>query len=107
MATNGEIEHLREVMDVKFEAQEKALEIALQRLNERLEDMNELRKQITNERGMYLTRERFDSDHAALGQRVSSLELQASKWSGSIWMLGGVVSAIVVLINIALKVWVK
>jgi hypothetical protein len=33
--------------------------------------------------------------------------LQIGKWSGSIWMLGGAVSAIVVLVNIALRVWIK
>jgi len=102
-----EIQHLREVMELKFEAQEEAVQLATNRLNERLEEMNKLREQISHERSTYLTRERFDQEHGTLIQRVSAIELQNSKWSGSIWMLGGVVSAIVVLINIALKIWMK
>jgi hypothetical protein len=103
----AEIRHLREVIDLRLASFEEARTLAAQRMDDRLVEMNQLREQISKERGLYLTRERFDSEHGTLGNRVSALELQNSKWSGSIWMLGGAVSAIVILVNIALKIWVK
>ena|ERR1700690_3517790 len=107
MTAEDEIRHLRERVDIRFSAKEEALNLALYRLNERLEERNELREQISKERGMYLSRERFDAEHSTLTGRVSALELQNSKWAGSLWMLGAAVSAIVVLVNIAMKIWLK
>jgi hypothetical protein len=107
VTSEDEIRHLRELVDVRFDAQKEAVELAMVRLNERLGEMNELREQITRERGIYLTRERYDAEHQLLAQRVSALELQNSKWSGSIWMLGAAISALVIIVNVALKIWIK
>lgn len=102
-----EVRHLKEMVDLRFTSSKEAIEQARERVNERLEGMNELRNQITNERGTYLTRERFDTEHGTLLARTAAIELQMSKWSGSIWMLGGAVSAVVILVNVALKMWAK
>jgi hypothetical protein len=102
-----EIAHVQKTMDIQFDAHQRALELAMIRLNERLEEMNKFRAQLVTERGEYLSRERFDTEHSTLINRVSAIELQNSKWSGSIWMLGGAISAVVVGINILMKMWPK
>jgi hypothetical protein len=100
-----EIGHLKDKVDIRFQAQQEALALAMVRLNERLGEMNELRAQITMERGSYLLRERFDTEHQTLINRVSAIELLSSKVSGSIWMLGAAISAIVVGINLLMRFW--
>jgi hypothetical protein len=102
-----EVSHLREIVELRYAASEAALNMAHQRMEERLGGMNELRDQISRERGAYLTRERFDAEHVTLQDRTSALELQASKWSGSMWMLGAAISAVVVGVNILLRFWPK
>jgi hypothetical protein len=102
-----EIGHLKEKMELRFDSQAEALALAMVRLNERLAEMNELRGQIATERGSYLTREAYEREHKIVSDRAGALELQASKWSGSIWMLGGVISLVVVGINILLRMWPK
>jgi hypothetical protein len=99
--------HLRREMEITFAAHEKALELAMVRLNERLEEMNQFRAQLVNERNTYLSRERFDTEHGTLLNRTSAIELQQSKWSGSLLALGAAISAIVVGVNIMMKLWVK
>lgn len=102
-----EIGHLKEKVELRFDTRDKALDLAMIRLNERLAEMNELRKQISDERTTYITREAYDREHRPLIDRMSAMELQASRWSGSIWMLGGVISFIVVAVNVLLRMWPK
>ena len=101
------IHHLREVMELRFDTLDREIVTAKERMDEKLVGMNALREQILQERGTYLTRERFDHEHSSLQNRVSAIELQNSRWSGSLWMLGGAVSGVVVLVNVALKLWIK
>ncbi len=61
--------HYRELRTVD----EQARALAAARLSERLDDMNELRAQLTTERGLYITRVEFDAEHrdqSAIRQRL-------------------------------------
>ena len=102
-----EVKHLKELMELRFSNLDEAISVARERVDDRLEGMNELREQIQNERGQYLTRDSYDREHKALEIRVGALELQNSKWTGSLWMLGAALSAVVVIVNVLLKFWSK
>ncbi len=52
-----------------------ARQIAAKDIDRRLEAMNELRRQIEEERGVYLTRDLYDREHGTLSGRVRDLEL--------------------------------
>jgi hypothetical protein len=64
--------------------------------------MNELRQQITGERGEYVRRDVYDKEHKALSDavdaRLKTLENSGSYRSGQLWVIG----AIVVLVNLAM-----
>jgi SMC interacting uncharacterized protein involved in chromosome segregation len=94
-----EIGHLKEKMELRVIAQEQAVTLAMVRLNERLAEMNQLREQITNERGVYLTRERFDHEHATLQSRVSAIELLLSNYQGRMAIIFALGSLAIVAIN--------
>jgi hypothetical protein len=57
-----------------FRSQQAALELATRNLELRLEKLNELRNEVTQDRGNFLTRDRYDTQHKALEDKVSSLE---------------------------------
>lgn len=79
--------------------EDKALEVAADDVDRRLEAMNELRDQITSERAEYLTRTSFEDKHDGLDRRVGALEQSRSNMEGRMWAIG----AGVVLVELALR----
>ena len=81
------------------ELEKDAVEKALEANNRRLDEMNELRLQITRERGEYLTRDIYDREHKSLesstDKRLKALETSRSYVIG--W-----VAAIVLAINLVM-----
>ena len=61
-------------LQAAFRAQQDALNLATRNLELRLEKLNELRNEVTQDRGNFLTRDRYESQHQALEDKVSSLE---------------------------------
>ncbi len=83
-----------------------ALDTASIRLNERLAEMNEVRRQINEERGAFLLRDRYEASHEALrsafDQRLKMLETGQANAEGRMWMLGAGISGILVIVQITL-----
>ena len=86
---------------------DRALAMARDDVNRRLDGMNELRQQIASERGFYLSRELFDREHSQLREQIDArlkiLENKGSNLDGRLWMVGAMISLIVSLVIIALK----
>ena len=57
-----------------FKAQQDALQLATRNLELRLEKLNELRNEVISDRGTFLTRDRYESQHSALEDKVAALE---------------------------------
>ena len=88
----------------EHEMEQKALEVARAEIERRLEGMNELRAQITSERGNYIARAEFEAKHEQITQRLGSLEtLQAGVLSRLtvVAALAGV--AVSVIVSVVLK----
>jgi hypothetical protein len=65
----------REVrLQVMFNAHSKALELAAEIMNERLNHLNALREEYTRKEGAFMTRELFDSSSANATARITALE---------------------------------
>jgi len=77
------------------ELEKDAVEKALESNNRRLDEMNELRLQITRERGEYLSRDIYDREHRALevtmDKRLKALETSRSYVIG--WVAAIVLAA--------------
>ncbi len=87
-------------------AQERAALLdARANIDRRLEGMNELRAQISSERGEYLTRTEYEAKHEALIARINALEQARSNVEGRMWALGGIVVVIQVALAFAVKAW--
>ena len=65
---------LEKRIDREFELADRALTIAREEVNRRLDGMNELRDQIQSERGEYATREMLDEFRATLEGRMARME---------------------------------
>jgi hypothetical protein len=57
-----------------FNSQQAALNLATRNLELRLEKLNELRAEVTQDRSNFLTRDRYESQHQALEDKVALLE---------------------------------
>jgi len=57
-----------------FAAQQSALSLATKNLELRLEKLNELRQEVTQDRANYQTRDKAETTEDALNQRLSALE---------------------------------
>ena len=73
----------------QFEAQEKALRVAAEGLNKKLESMNEFRKSLDDQSHTFLTKNEYQIQHIALcndvdrlTQAIKSLELSRAELSG-------------------------
>ena len=57
-------------LNLAFSAQQQALAIATANLDNRLEKLNELRQEVTTDRGRYLTRDKYEADTKAISQKM-------------------------------------
>lgn len=110
-AFERELQGFERWVRAEFEGRDKANIVALRELERRLDEMNELRRQITAERGIYMTREMYDQKHDELehlvGQltaKVSTIEggniVKASTITWALASLGLAITVVVVLINL-------
>lgn len=95
------IQKNKELTDQKFIMQDKALELANINMGMRLDKLNELRKEVTEDRSKFVTDERFSIQLKTIEDRIKSLELWQAKIYGMAALssvIGGIVGAIVSLI---------
>lgn len=72
----AQIDALRERLDLQIEAMQRANDLAADRLEARLESMNEIRAQLATQRAEFATNEKFDTWGAGMAQRIESLMKQ-------------------------------
>lgn len=90
---------LKEYIERILDEREKAMEAARQSMEIRLDRLNELRQEVQEDRSQYLTRDRYDSQHQMLEDKVNSLEAFRGKALGFgalLSLISAVVGAIIV-----------
>ncbi len=90
--------HLKELIFAVLEEREKASMATARTLEIRLEKLNELRKEVTDDRASFVKREVYDQMHEGLTQRLNRLEAGYSRIMGGIAVLvliAGVLGAVV------------
>jgi len=108
----NQLEGLERWVRAELEGRDKANVVPLRELERRLNEMNELRRQIIAERGIYMTREMYDQKHDELEHLVVQLTAKVSTIEGGnivksstiTWALAGlgvVITLVVVFINLA------
>lgn len=90
-------------------AEREAVQLARESVDQRLEGMNELRIQITTERGTFLPREVFDREHGRLSEEVRVMRNDLTRLIGERsgmgvgWQIAigvvGLVGTIAVVVN--------
>lgn len=97
------IEGLEKLIDVRLNAIEKALEVAQEEMDSRLEAMNEFRSQLTSQASTFISKESVDLKIEKLDTRIDSithlkdLETGSMKWRDHI--LTVLISCAVLLIG--------
>lgn len=113
MTLEDDIHHERELRElwqkahlVIHSSESKATEIAKKEVDRRLEEMNQIREQINKERGIYVLRQVYDEQHNTLRDlidaRLKVLETNKSNMEGRLWTMGAALSAVVVVVNLAI-----
>ena len=97
------IHHEREQRELQFKEAERAINLAKETIDHRLNSMNELREQISKERGTFISREIFDRACAAIDDRVRQVERFKANLEGRLWIIGG----ILLVIQVAALFWLK
>jgi hypothetical protein len=67
-------------LNLAFSAQQQALAIATANLDNRLEKLNELRQEVTTDRGRYLTRDKNDADMRAMNLKIDEGFRTVNAW---------------------------
>jgi hypothetical protein len=91
--------------DLRHEAADARIQKANEVLDYRLEEMNNFRDQINQERQDYLRREMYDREHANLAERVKNLEIVRGEQSGRTAAYASMVGVVVVMVQIVLHFW--
>ncbi len=90
--------HLKELIFAVLKEREKASMATARTLEIRLEKLNELRKEVTDDRASFVKREVYDQMHEAMTQRINKLEAGYSRIMGAVAvlvMIAGVLGAVV------------
>lgn len=113
-------EQWQDAHEDRHRAELEALKVARGEVDRRLDDMNDLRRQIEAERGKYLLRDLYDKEHDAMRDtfharldtvresadlRLKSLESTKSNLEGRLWAIGAMIGFVVIVINLALHYW--
>jgi hypothetical protein len=89
---------------IVHEMEQQALKLAREDVNRRLGEMNQLREQITTERGAYPTRVEYDAKHDQLVQRVQTIETQFAALTGRLTVMAALAGvAVSVIVTVVLK----
>jgi len=91
--------------DLRHEAGDAKIQKASEVLDYRLEEMNNFRAQINQERTEYLRREMYDRDHAALADRVKILEIARGEQTGRTAAFASMVALLVIVVQVVLHFW--
>src|ERR1700686_3585823 len=70
---SGDVAALREYVDIRFDAQQKAVDKAEAAADKRFESVNEFRKQLGDQSNTFLTRAEYDQAHKALDDKSTGL----------------------------------
>ncbi len=92
--------------------------LAASEINRRLDEMNQLRAQIENERGRYVVTEVYTKAQENLrdqlyaldrrmDDRLKLLENLSANVQGRLWMMGATISAVVIIVNVAMRMWTR
>jgi hypothetical protein len=93
-----------------------AMDAAVTALNARLEQMNQFRTQILEERRDFLRTELYSTEHKALEAKMENenarltvrlveMEKYRSNMEGRMWMLGAGITMLTLAVNIIFKYW--
>jgi chromosome condensin MukBEF ATPase and DNA-binding subunit MukB len=93
-------------LDFRFDAQQRALEVANRELDHWKLTHNEFRQQIEHERALYVTRDSMGTQLGALQERVSKMEARDANQDGRFWALGAGLSVLLTILALALRFWV-
>jgi hypothetical protein len=108
----SDLDHFKELSSERWLAHhrehadlQKAIDLASEDINRRLNEMNQFRSQLESERGTYMTRDMYDREHTALGNRVKELEIERGNQAGKAAAYASAIGVIVVMIKVALHYW--
>lgn len=76
------INSLGQIIDQKFEMQDKALTLSRTTMELRLEKLNELRTEVLEDRSRYVTVESYEVHYEIMDQRIKRLEMWQSRVYG-------------------------
>ena len=96
---NGGTVPLKEYIERIIDERDKAVQVAYRSMEGRLDRLNELRNEVTEDRARFLTRERFETEHAVVEARVNSLE----SWRGKALGFGALLALISAAIGALLE----
>jgi uncharacterized protein YydD (DUF2326 family) len=99
------VKHERELREAWQRSSEEKIFLVQQDLSRRLEDMNQFRRQITEERADFLRHEVYDREMGPLQERVKRLEISQGEQSGKAAAYASVIGIVVVAIQVALHFW--
>ncbi len=102
---DAELEAHVRAEDLRHLAGDAKIEKANQVLDYRLEEMNNFRSQINQERQEYLRREIYERENAALGERVKTLEIARGEQAGRTAAYASVVAFVVIVAQVVLHFW--
>lgn len=91
--------------DLRHQAGDAKTQKANEVLDYRLEEMNNFRAQINQERGDYQRRDMYDRENAVLSDRVKSLEIVHGEQSGRAAAYASMVALVVIVAQVVLHFW--
>lgn len=97
------LEDLEKRLCDRFEMQNTALDKAEQRMNERLEGMNEFRDAMKDQASTYVTEDIYSARHEALRESINDLKLSRAELKGKANQNAVVIAYIITAISIILS----
>ena len=102
--TQGDVVSLKEHIESRFAAIEKAIEIALAALDKRLDGMNEIREAMRDQSGYFISRKEVELQLDKISADITALKEYRAEAKGKASMLSVAISALLGIAGIVIGV---
>lgn len=105
-ALSERITTVEKLRDREIILADKALQAAKENMEQRLEGLNQLRRDVTEDRAQFVESREFNPVIETLKGAVAEIKLVIANWDGRFWMLGAGMTVLLVAIQILMN-WYK
>ena len=99
------LEHLSQIIDLRFEALDKELKYYRDEMQRRLEGLNQLREDVVKDRSLFVRGETYCPKMESIDREIASLKKHVDQSEARTWTWMAAIGIGLVFLQVAIRFW--